>query len=183
MTKKEALQIPPRLYMFECILRTGQALFQDSPDWRQATRSMRSEWLKPLLEDGHIEWVRSEPAWPDGPPEGERNFKYHYFKTTPAGMKWWLSEMTSEIKDRQSEYIRLRDSGQCNLEGVGIGAECQFDLYYGNRIVMAGIQDGYFEFVSFYYYERGFNRNITVRLTECGLKFFDSLPRLQLECA
>ena len=59
-------------------------------------------------------------------------------------------------------------------------------FYYGDGpIALAGIEDGYFEFGSFYDYPRalGLEKYVTVRLTATGMKFFDSLPRLRLECA
>jgi hypothetical protein len=202
MTKKKALTPAPLLGMFEEILSDQLAhekfpalskvrivSFHDSKDWHKSNYYCHVDWLKPLVSAGAITQIGDpEPAWPDGEvPNGEKQYNFYKFSVTQNGLKWWYEQYASDI-DRNVGYAKLieaREDWQGRLDGRGIGAEIRYRFYYGDgAVALAGIEDGYFEFVSFYTYSREqMEKTVTVRLTEAGMKFFDSLPRLTLECA
>lgn len=186
MTKKEAMERPSLLSMFEGILNEHQSLFQDSKNWRQCVYSCHVDWLQPLIKDGLIEETGKRPAWPENElADGREQFYYHDYRVRPKGLKWWTEQYSCQVKNRQDAYRGLIEerSGH-QLEGKGIGHELVLDFYRGEgEIAAAGIEDGYFDFVSFYSYSRGMNKRVTVRLTRMGYEYFGSIPRLVLECA
>lgn len=183
MTKKEALRPPGEMVMFEEVL-SGGVLVQDSNDWRECRYAFHVKWFDGMLKAGFVESAGIHLAWPDGPPSGSGRPQFNYQKlhATEKGIRWWVNQTLGELKDRDAAYRDLVESGQQNLEGNGIGAEMRFTLSWRpNPAVLAGIQDGYFEFVEFYSFR--FERAVTVRLTEAGYRYFSSIPRLELECA
>ena len=201
MTKKESLHPPSLLIMFEDILsdqcahkrfNTFVSPFTDSKDWRDCQYFCHVDWLQPLIKNGRVKEVSVEPAWPKGKvPKGCKAYNYHTFDFTPKGVKWWIKQHTRKLSPeaRESAYKKLildsRPEWLGRLEGKGIGAEIRYGFEFGDELAaMAGIADGYFEFVDYTTYcHRSVETFITVRLTPEGMRFFDSLPRLQLECA
>lgn len=188
MTKKETLQPPSLLSMFEVILSGSHHLYQDSKSWRDCAHACHVSWLEPLITMGAIEQTEVSQAWPDGPPEGERAYNYYKFKITTVGMGWWLGQYTKDVLDRGAAYGKLVEwhrGQEPQLEGKGVGASLRYLFAWDLApIVMAGIEDGYFEFESFYHYVYDWwSKSLTVRLTAKGMRYFDSMPRLLLECA
>jgi len=189
MTKKEALQRPPLLFMFEEILGSTLSV-QDSKDWRECQYSCHVDWVKPMVDDGLIVEVSIEPAWKDGQDTGGRSrFNYHRYRATEEGIVWWVGQRAGKVLDRASAYEGLgradRSDYRTNLTGKGIGAELLYRFDHGDaEVALCGIEDGYFEFVQYYTYKRSpWSDYLIVRLTRKGMEYFDSLPRLILECA
>ncbi len=193
MTKKEALEVPPLLYMFEIILQRQEhnQLFMDSKDWRQCQTSYHVEWLKPLIDMGAIEQRDIRPAWKEEDLKKNENlkqFNYYRFYPTEKGIGWWVSEVAKQVEDRTAGYLKFVTpwcDREPQLDGKGIGAELLYYFFWGDGpIAVAGIEDGYFELVQYYHYSRSLTDTwVKVKLTEKGFKFFGSLPRLVLECA
>ncbi len=141
-------------------------------------------WFSDLIDRGFLKHDGSKPSWPpeDQPKFGKRKqFKYYTLSATDAGIQWWYGERggTGEMP------LILDYDGQPITDGKGIGAELCFHRDYSNRLASAfrGLALGYFEFVSRYSYRWRGEESIRVRLTKSGMEYFDSVPRLQLECA
>ena len=128
--------------------------------------------IDPLIEAGYVE--------PDADRDEERGI---WYKPTAAGLKWWFEQRAAEVKDVdaiQSHYVREM------IEGKGIGAELEFctERYYSAAFI--GLRDGLFEFIrhrDYWPMRHSFEEYVIVRLTPKGYRYFDSLPRLELECA
>ena len=106
-----------------------------------------------------------------------------WYKPTAAGLKWWFEQRAAEVKDVdaiQSHYVREM------IEGKGIGAELEFCTERYHSAAFIGLRDGLFEFIrhrDYWPMRHSFEEYVTVRLTPKGYRYFDSLPRLELECA
>ncbi len=188
MTKKEALERLPLISMFEEIL-SRRAFFNDSKNWRDCAYSCHVSWLQPLIDNGSLVETSVNLAWPVNEiPKGATQHNYHFFAPTPSGMQWWYKESVKDIKDRNAALVSLLDEyggAPAQIVGKGIGAFLRYEYYWGQaQKAIVGIQEGYFEFESFCAYPI-FEKYVIVRLTEKGLRFFDAVPRLdlQLVCA
>jgi hypothetical protein len=188
MTKKEATKPTNPTTLFELILR-GSGLFTDSSDWRDLKYAHHVDWLKPLLESGAIEHDGSEPAWLDTEHKTRRPFSYHKYRTTEKGIPWWATERVRQAEEREPIDIAIltRPHGDSDpvIDGKGIGSTMRFWWWPHAAAALKGIRDGYFKLE---YYDWGHPSmkmydDITVSLTRKGMEYFDSIPRLVLECA
>lgn len=144
-------------------------------------------WFSGLVDRGFLKLDSSHPSWPaeDQPKFGKRKqFNYYKLTATEAGLQWWYRERggSGEMP------LILGYDLEPITDGKGIGAELQFSRYgidFGDRLKYAfrGLALGYFEFVSRYSYRWAGEESMRVRLTKAGMEYFDSVPRLQLECA
>lgn len=188
MTKKEALTVPPQTFLFAQVLM-GHGLFADTKDWRRLTSSFHCDWMAPLVERGFLRETGVSLAWPpDQLPEGQSNFNYHEYETTPEGVKWWVTERGRELEASSGEFdVAIlgdwRRDGQ-RIEWGGIGSGITVSSFYNAAYValLKGIGRGLFEFAGLRW-DGPFSVNLMAVLTESGYRYYSALPRLLLECA
>jgi len=190
VTKKEALTPQSLLRMFEEIL-CDKGLFCDSNDWRDLRTHCHVKWLDPLIEIGAIKKTGEHPAWPEGPPEGARQYNYHNFAVTPEGMNWWAIERVKGVEESTGQPININVFAEWRgerppiIDGKGIGSPFWVFLYDVPTAAKC-IRDGYFSFHEYYWGNpRAWHTSdaLRVSLTRKGMEYFDSVPRLVLECA
>jgi len=164
MTRKEEATTPaPDWWVIECFMN-GMGTVSDVKDWRKR-RGWYVDWLKPLVDDGRLRELG--------------DLKY---EVTPTGVLWWANDRAKAEPSPIESLAYPRYDGCVLLDGKGIGAEITYRWYKDIAAAQAAIVAGYFELVQYYMYLYS-ERWITVRLTAAGMRFFDSLPRLKLECA
>lgn len=170
-------------------------LISDRPKNDSRSHDVRS--VKPLVDAGYVQEESRHNSGglnaADFPPVAKptnKLFNYYKFRATVAGIEWWAREYVAKEELEcpvAIEFLNRRRSEDhwMRWDGKGIGAELKFSGYTGDFYpALKGVSAGYFDFVSLYYYAYDGNGPIlTVRLTAAGMAYFDSLPRLELECA
>jgi hypothetical protein len=166
MTKKERATTPaPEWWVIECFMN-GMGWVSEEKDWRKR-QGWLVDWMKPLLDDNRI-----------------RETGHLKYEVTDTGIIWWAANRAKELPVSVDtlKAPRFWQDGGSALDGKGVGGEVTYHHYADIAAAQAGIVAGYFDFVRYYMYPLS-ERWITVRLTRKGMDYFDSLPRLQLECA
>jgi len=104
-----------------------------------------------------------------------------------AKTREWIEARAIEARGMRDPYVKMMEA----WTGKGIGGERRFMFShthswggppFGSEAAL-GILEGYFDYVRHYAFDRYGEANITVSLTRKGMEYFDSLPRLILECA
>lgn len=194
MTRKEIAaeykKAPPLHYLFARVLGGDDDSFTDSNRIEELRTSFHVSWVQSLVDKGYLEQVKVEHYAVKGrrKPVGDYDFK-----VTDAGIAWWVGERV-KVYEKEGYQFDLHklvepyatgDAGM--LVGKGIGSELRFSHFDYTRfpLVFLGLREGLFKFERYYAYGRQWEETVTVTLTEKGMKYFDALPRLdlQLECA
>lgn len=145
-------------------------------------------WFSDFIERGFLKLDSSEPSWSPKDKFGNRKqFNYYKLSATEAGLQWWYRERGGNSDDVP---LILGYNLEPVTDGKGIGAELCFARWGTGgpdakrmELVFRAIALGYFELVSRYSYRWTCEESVRVRLTKKGMEYFDSVPRLQLECA
>lgn len=140
------------------------------------------EIVKPLLAAGYVE-AAGDKTWEDASVS-------HYFKATPAGIKWWIDQRVAGAQESHATSPKWFNIDPAILieqvTGKGIGSHITFycGSMYGSAVFVA-LRDRLFDFVSHrnYYPTGSMEEYVTVSLTRKGMAFFDAIPQLELECA
>jgi hypothetical protein len=154
---------------FEMVL-DGEFFVADADKTRQEFR-YADVWAERLERRGFVLFENAK-----GIISVTRNAKL--YTPTPAGLEWWYRVRIEAANEPPNAANLLRE-----FEGKGIGAIVNLYVFPGNADFIVALRDGLLEMVSHHAAEFCSYETLTVKQTAAGMAFFDSIPRLELECA
>jgi hypothetical protein len=109
-----------------------------------------------------------------------------FYQPTAEGLRWWINQRIARYEKSRMDHPEFYKNGEFDpasllpiFESQGIGNTVELYTWFNGANIFLALRDGLLDFARYRDYKGGIGceEYVTVRLTEKGYRFYQSLPR------